>query len=50
MISFVETKLFTRLLQDYLSDDQYSQLQQALIADPQAGSIIPGTGGVRKLR
>jgi hypothetical protein len=30
MISFVETKLFTRLVQDYLSDDEYSQLQQVL--------------------
>mgnify|MGYP003576082765 CR=1 FL=1 len=50
MISFVETKLFTRLVQDYLSDDEYSQLQQALVADPEAGSLIPGYGGVRKLR
>jgi hypothetical protein len=50
MISFVETKLFTRLVQEYLSDDEYSRLQQALLADPEAGAIIPGSGGVRKLR
>ena len=50
MISFVETKLFKRLVQEYLSDDEYSQLQQALLADPEAGSVIPGSGGVRKLR
>ena len=50
MISFVETKLFTHLVQQYLSDDEYSQLQQALIADPEAGSVIPGSGRVRKLR
>ena len=50
MISFVETKLFTRLVREYLSDDEYSDLQQALIANPEAGAIIPGTGGVRKLR
>ena len=50
MISFVETKLFTRLVQEYLSDDEYSRLQQALLADPELGSIIPGTGGVRKVR
>jgi len=50
MISFVETKLFTRLVQEYLSDDDYSKLQQALLADPGAGAIIPGSGGVRKLR
>lgn len=50
MISFVETKLFTRLVQEYLSDDEYSRLQQALVVDPEAGSVIPGSGAVRKLR
>ena len=50
MISFVETKLFTRLVREYLSDDEYSRLQQALISDPESGAIIPGSGGVRKLR
>jgi hypothetical protein len=50
MQTFVETKLFSRLVQDYLSDDEYAQLQQALIAQPEAGSVIPGSGGVRKLR
>ncbi len=50
MISFVETKLFTRLVQEYLSDDEYSKLQQALLSDPEAGAVIPGSGGVRKLR
>ena len=50
MISFIETKLFTRLVQEYLSDDEYLRLQQALLTDPEAGAIIPGSGGVRKLR
>ena len=50
MFSFVETKLFTRLVQEYLSDDEYSQLQQAIIANPEIGSVIPGSGGVRKMR
>src|SRR6516164_398656 len=50
MFSFVETKLFTRLVLEYLSDDDYSNLQKALMEDPQAGKVIPRTGGVRKLR
>lgn len=50
MISFIETKLFTRLVQEYLSDDEYSKLQQALLAEPEAGAVIRGSGGVRKLR
>ena len=31
MISFIETKLFTRLVQEYLSDDEYLKLQQTLL-------------------
>lgn len=50
MISFVETKLFTRLVQEYLSKDEDSKLQETLLADPEAGAVIPGSGGVRKLR
>ena len=50
MISFVETKLFTRLVQEHLSDDEYSKLQQMLLADPENGAVVPGSGGVRKLR
>lgn len=50
MISFVETRLFTRLVQEYLSDDEYGALQQALLQDPEAGAVVPGSGGVRKLR
>jgi mRNA-degrading endonuclease RelE of RelBE toxin-antitoxin system len=50
MISFVETKLFTRLIGDLLGDDEYALLQQALIANPELGDVIPGSGGVRKMR
>ena len=50
MISLVETKLITRLIGDLLGDDEYSLLQQALIANPELGDVIPGSGGVRKMR
>ena len=50
MISFIETKLFTRLVGELLIDDEYALLQQALIADPEVGNVIPGSGGVRKMR
>lgn len=29
---------------------QYGTLQQSLIVNPEAGDVIPGSGGVRKLR
>lgn len=33
-----------------MSDEQYAELQRTLIDNPEAGPVIPGTGGVRKLR
>jgi len=33
-----------------VSDDEYLKLQMALEANPEAGPVIPGSGGVRKLR
>ena len=50
MFSFIETRLFTKLVVDYLSDEEYAALQLALVRDPEAGPVIPGSGGVRKLR
>jgi mRNA-degrading endonuclease RelE of RelBE toxin-antitoxin system len=50
VFSFIETKLFTRLVQAYLTDDEYRELQGLLIEHPEAGDIVPGSGGVRKLR
>lgn len=50
MFSFIETKLFSRLVADVLTDEEYSGLQKALIKDPEAGDLIPGSGGIRKLR
>ncbi len=50
MYTFVESRLFTRLVQEYLTDDEYRELQSRLIEQPDAGVIIPGCGGLRKLR
>ena len=50
MYSFIESKLFSRLLGDYLTDDAYAQLQAALAEAPERGAVVPGSGGVRKLR
>lgn len=45
-----ETSIFTRQLPEVMDDDEYAFLQLALIMNPQIGSVIPGTGGIRKLR
>jgi hypothetical protein len=47
---FKEAVLFTKYLNDYLNDDEYRELQEFLIKQPEAGDIIHSTGGLRKLR
>jgi len=46
----IETPIFTRRTQSILEDDEYRLLQAQLIQKPDAGKIIPGSGGLRKLR
>jgi len=47
---FIETRLFTKLLPNYLSDEEYRGLQSYLLQKPDAGDIVRGSGGVRKVR
>ena len=47
---FVEAPAFTRNLPSYLTDDEYRRLQAALMANPEAGAVMPQTGGFRKCR
>ena len=46
----IETPIFTRRIQAILADDEYRLLQAQLVRKPDAGKIIPGSGGLRKLR
>ena len=47
---FVELPPFERYRADYLDDDAFLRLQQLLMLNPEAGALIPGAGGLRKLR
>ena len=46
----IETPLFSRLVYDYLGEDEYAALQWALTLHPELGTVIPGSGGLRKMR
>lgn len=46
----VETPVFTRSMLSILSDEEYRLLQAQLVDKPDAGKIIQGSGGLRKLR
>jgi hypothetical protein len=49
-IEFVETSIFTRQIKELATDDELKDLQAELIAQPDKGDIIKGTGGLRKVR
>jgi hypothetical protein len=46
----IETTFFTRQVTELFTDDDYRQLQVALINRPDLGSVIRGSGGIRKVR
>ena len=49
-IKFIESPLFSKLVYNYLNEDEYAALQWTLALRPKAGNVIPGSNGLRKLR
>jgi hypothetical protein len=49
-VVFVETPIFNRRVLQYMGDDDYGEMQMFLAQRPDSGSIIKGSGGLRKLR
>lgn len=47
---FVETSIFTKQLEKLLPDVSYRMLQSSLMYKPDAGAVIKGSGGLRKVR
>ena len=50
MFTFIESTAFERVRGAYLDDDEYAELQQFMMEYPEAGDLVRGSGGVRKLR
>ena len=47
---FVELPAFAKYRVDYMDDEGFRGLQQSMLKNPEAGDVIEGTGGLRKLR
>jgi mRNA-degrading endonuclease RelE of RelBE toxin-antitoxin system len=47
---FKETTVFTKQVEQLLDAESYRLLQMKLVVDPEAGALIPGTSGLRKIR
>ena len=46
----IETPIFTKLITELMSDDEYQDLQDALVVRPDRGALIKHSGGLRKVR
>jgi hypothetical protein len=46
----IETPIFTKLVNELMSDDEYRKLQEALVNRPDMGALIKNSGGLRKMR
>ena len=49
-IMFVETRVFTRRVERLGLEGALKDLQEEILANPEAGRLDPGTGGLRKIR
>jgi hypothetical protein len=47
---FVEAPAFAFRRAHYLDDEEFRRLQLTLLLEPGVGTVIPGTGGFRKMR
>jgi hypothetical protein len=50
ILEFVEAPAFSRYREDYLDDEGFTELQLRLASNPEEGDLVPGAGGIRKLR
>jgi mRNA-degrading endonuclease RelE of RelBE toxin-antitoxin system len=50
MYTLIESPVFSRLWPDYWSEDERGAFAAWLAQNPEAGDVIPGSGGVRKVR
>jgi len=46
----IETSIFTKRIKELMKDEEYQELQNTLVAYPESGKLIQGSGGLRKIR
>jgi len=50
MYTLIESPIFSKLWPDYWSEDERGEFATWLAQNPEAGDVVPGSGGVRKVR
>ena len=49
-MKIIETTIFTKRIRSLLTEEEYRNLQNELILNPEKGKVIRGSGGLRKIR
>lgn len=49
-MKIIETSIFTKKINSYLTEEEYRSFQNELILNPEKGKLIRGSGGLRKIR
>ena len=50
MLTLIESPLFTKYWPDYWTEEERADFASFLATNPEAGDVIPGSGGCRKIR
>lgn len=50
MFTLIESPIFSKLWPDYWSEEERGEFASWLARNPDAGKVVPGSGGVRKVR
>lgn len=50
MLTIIESPLFTKLWPDYWSEEERGEFAAFIAGEPEAGDVVPGSGGCRKIR
>lgn len=50
LLTIIESPLFSKLWPDYWTEDERGEFAAFIANHPDAGDVIPGTGGCRKIR
>lgn len=50
MVTVIESPIFTKLWPDYWSEDERGEFSAWISENPEAGDVVPGSGGIRKVR
>jgi len=50
LLTVVESPLFTKYWSDYWSEEEHGEFMAFIAGNPEAGDVVPGSGGCRKVR